>query len=523
MDGMWTMLLRLRLVCLVTLCALTGVLHADVDVNLPGATPAAASTARVATEPAAAPSVVTPPVASPTQPTFPVAAAGPTANGMADVVIRCAEAIEVNLPFLCELLITARTDLRNVVIDQPVPEGLEVIGSSPVAVWRGAFIEWRIPSMSRGETQRILVKFNSKTARPVTLCANVAAECYVCANAKVVQPRIAITKTGPATAILGGNVSYTIVVRNDGDGTARDVVVKDTIPAELQHVDRVPELSFRLGDLAPGQEKMLTVPLVAINSGRALNRARVETSNAGAADASAPTEILRQGLNVTKSGPRMQFFNKRAQYAINVENTGDTVLHDVVVVDRFPAATRLVSAPSARIEGNTVTWTIPTMAPRTRQAFTVYLTSSTAGTHRNTVEVASREGLRKAAAADTLWKGQAALLIEVVDVEDPIMVNDEETYTISVKNQGTEVDQNVRLVATLSPELVPTSASGATRGTVSGQTVTFAPCAVLPAREVITYTVKARAVRTGDARFKVQMTSALLTTPVTEEESTQVY
>lgn len=66
-------------------------------------------------------------------------------------------------------------------------------------------------------------------------------------------------------------------------------------------------------------------------------------------------------------------------------------------------------------------------------------------------------------------------------------------------------------------------ASGATRGTVSGQTVTFAPCAVLPAREVITYTVKARAVRTGDARFKVQMTSALLTTPVTEEESTQVY
>ena len=47
---------------------------------------------------------------------------------------------------------------------------------------------------------------------------------------------------------------------------------------------------------------------------------------------------------------------------------------------------------------------------------------------------ATREGLRRSATADTLWKGQAALLIEVVDVEDPLTIKEEETYTISVKN-----------------------------------------------------------------------------------------
>jgi hypothetical protein len=46
---------------------------------------------------------------------------------------------------------------------------------------------------------------------------------------------------------------------------------------------------------------------------------------------------------------------------------------------------------------------------------------------------------------------------------------------------------------------------------------------VLGPQQVITYTIRAKAVSMGDARIKVRMSSSLLTTPVTEEESTQVY
>jgi len=448
---------------------------------------------------------------------------GSTANGFATVAIRCPETIQVNEPFVCELTVTALDTVRAVVIDQPIPDGLEVVGSNPVAVLHGAFLEWRLAALARGEQKRILVKYLAKTVQPVTLCANVAAEAYVCATPRITQPRISIQKTGPVSALLGSTVTYTILVRNTGDGIARNVVVRDTLPAELRHAEGAPELNFQIGDLGPGQEKSIAVPLQAIAAGRPCNRVHVETSNAGVADATACTDILRQGLAISKTGPRMQFFNKPALYTIVVENTGDTTLREVLVADHFPVATRVVSAPGATRDGDLVNWTIPALAPRARQTFTLTLTSATAGTHRNTVEAATREGLRRSATADTLWKGQAALLIEVVDVEDPLTINDEETYTISIKNQGTEADHNIGVTATLSAEVVPVAASGAARGSVAGQSVTFAPYAALGPQQVITYTIKAKAISTGDARIKVHMTSALLTNPVTEEESTQVY
>ena len=67
------------------------------------------------------------------------------------------------------------------------------------------------------------------------------------------------------------------------------------------------------------------------------------------------------------------------------------------------------------------------------------------------------------------------------------------------------------------------SASGDTKGSISGNTVTFAPYPKLEAKEVIQFRVIAKANATGDKRFKAYMTSDLLQAPVPEEEATQVY
>ena len=42
-------------------------------------------------------------------------------------------------------------------------------------------------------------------------------------------------------------------------------------------------------------------------------------------------------------------------------------------------------------------------------------------------------------------------------------------------------------------------------------------------QEVIVWKIKAKAIKTGDARIKIKMSSDLLKIPVTEEESTHVY
>ena len=53
--------------------------------------------------------------------------------------------------------------------------------------------------------------------------------------------------------------------------------------------------------------------------------------------------------------------------------------------------------------------------------------------------------------------------------------------------------------------------------------IKFESYSVLRAKEIIQYRILTKAVKTGDLRFKAQLSSDLLKSPVPEEESTQVY
>jgi len=125
--------------------------------------------------------------------------------------------------------------------------------------------------------------------------------------------------------------------------------------------------------------------------------------------------------------------------------------------------------------------------------------------------------------ACTEWRGYPALLIEVIDTEDPLLVGEETTYVIQITNQGTAPDRNVTLDVQLPSGFSVVSAVGDTRGTITGNNINFAPYAVLNAKEIIQFRVVAQAVAIGDGRFRAQMKSDLLKTPVPEEEATQVY
>ena len=143
------------------------------------------------------------------------------------------------------------------------------------------------------------------------------------------------------------------------------------------------------------------------------------------------------------------------------------------------------------------------------------------GSRCNSVGVTSAENLSATAQACTLWRGVPAILLETKDDPDPISVGESVTYTVRVTNQGTADDANVKVVAQFAKEIDPTSASGG--GVVNGKTVTFPAVAKLAPKEAVTYTIIAKGVAAGDHRLKVDLTSDMLTEPVTHEESTHEY
>lgn len=421
-----------------------------------------------------------------------------------------------------DLTITALDNCAEAVVVDYLPEGATFVKAEPPAQVEGNKLVWAIGNMDRGQVIRAKVWYRADREGMLVNCATLSAIPRGCAGTMIGKPALSIEKSGPATARLGSDVTYTIVVRNTGTSDAEQVVVTDNIPEGLAAPGGERVLTFNIGTLAPGASRSIPVTLRTTKRGEVCNVASVRGAGIAELKDDACTVVVQPGLKVEKSGTKEQFVGRTATYQVVVSNTGDTDLRDVVVTDTAPAATRIVSASGATVSGNTATWRIANLAKGARQTFEVVLTSSTAGRHCNSVSAAA-EGLREVAEACTDWRGQAALLIEVVDDPDPISIGETTRYTIRVTNQGTADDTNIRIVARFGAEIDPTAASGATAGTVAGKNVTFAPVARLAPKQSVTWTITAKGLSAGDHRLKVDLTSDLLKTPVVEEESTHVY
>jgi len=317
------------------------------------------------------------------------------------------------------------------------------------------------------------------------------------------------------TSVLGSDVTYNMVVKNTGNTIAHNVVITDPVPEGMSGQP----VTLNVGDLAPGQSKPASVTFKANQRGKVCNTATATSSNAGKVSDDACTVVVVPGLKVEKTGTKEQILGRNADYEIVVSNIGDTTLSNVVVSDTAPAETSIVGAPGATVSGNKATWTIAELKPAANVTQTLKLTSKVAGTHCNNV-TATSGGLSESAKACTLWKGIAAVLLEVVDDPDPIQVGESTTYTIKVTNQGFADIHNMKIVAVFDDEATPTSTA---QGSISGKTANFPVVATLASKQVVTYTITVKGVKVGDARNKITLTSDELKTPVEEEESTTVY
>jgi len=429
----------------------------------------------------------------------------------------------LNEPYSYSYNAIAKEKVQKVVVEEQIPQGTVYVSSSPAADVRGNTVVWTLHDLSKGDSVPLSLTVRPTTVADLTSCATIVGYPVACTTTKVGSPELTIVKTTPnEQVLLGAGVPWNITVTNVGNFCAYDVVVTDTLPAGVTHASGNTQLTNQLGTLAPGESRDLTINTNANSTGRHCNVARVDSSNANSAQDDACIVVVEPGLEVVKDGTQMQFVGKKASYKLTVTNTGSLPLNDVVVTDNVPSQNRLLTAPGASISGNTAVWNTNLAAGQSK-SFDVTVLGLQAGTYCNQVSAQSEYNLTDSDDACTEWRGYPALLIEVIDTEDPLLVGDQTTYIIQITNQGTAADTNVTLDAVLPSNLEVVSAEGDTQGTISGRNVSFAPVSILQAKEIVEFRIQARATAEGDARFRAKMNSDLLKSPVPEEEATQVY
>lgn len=421
-----------------------------------------------------------------------------------------------------EFDVKACQDVCDATVTTHLPDGVSYVRSTPEAKVEGKKLTWNIGAMKKCDVvhAKVWVKCECEgelcacfcaTATPVRFCS------LLCA-----KPLLVCEKCGTPEVCPGDPIHYTIKVTNRGSCTAQDVVITDNLPDGVCHASGQKTLTFKLGCLEPCECKKVDFCVTADKRGKVCNTAIVTACNADQTSCQFCTNVCKECIELVKVGPKEQAIGKNADYQITVTNPGDKPLTEVVVTDQAPSATSIVAANGAKINGNQAVWKLKELKPGEKANFTLTLTTCTPGCFTNKVHVTNCQNCEACAEATTRWKGRPALNVCITDTEDPVCVGDNTSYRITVVNQGSEADKNVVVTVRFPENLAPQSASGPTQGTVSGQTVTFAPTGDFNPRQTLEYRVDATAKKSGDARVNVEVTSDSIKTPILQQESTIV-
>lgn len=436
--------------------------------------------------------------------------------------------VRLNQPYEYRLQVCNLTsgELQNVVVLHENQNNMEMLSSSPAAS-RGADgnPQWVLGNLGPNDSEIITV--TAKATR-TGLSSNCIAATYnnlLCAETTVVEPALALRKTATPQALLCDPIQLTYVVTNSGTGACDNVVVKDTLADGLT-VNGSRNVSFNAGSLAAGESKTFNVSAKAARTGNFSSPASA-TSGCGAdANAAAVATVVTQPkLTIAAECVDRVFLGRNITFTWNVTNTGNAACEDTTISAPVPAGSSFVSATGGgTLNGNTVVWNAGTIsASGGKRTVSMTVSPTGIGTIRAAATADCVCAEQVADTCETRVEGIPAILLEVVDNPDPIRVGDTVTYTITVTNQGSATDNDIRIVCELPGEQTFVSAAGATNGTASGQRVTFAPLPSLAAKAQAVFRVTVRANAAGNIRFKTSMTSREFQRPVEETEATYLY
>ncbi|MBM4029153.1 MAG: DUF11 domain-containing protein [Planctomycetes bacterium] len=470
---------------------------------------------------------VTPmPPAAP-RPSAPVSAARLySADGVIRLERQMPAEVALNTAFDYTIQVTNVTDtaVDEVVVTERVPRNFKVQKSDPPTETEDIDLVWQLGVLAPKATQEMRVWGLATSAERLRPCATVSFRAPICTDVAVVEPKLTLSKTMAKEVLLGEPVSAQIVVTNSGSGAVHGVKIVDTLPAGLQMLDGSSELVLEAGTLEPGKSKQFAGTFQASKTGELVTQAVATSSSGLRAEATASVVVRQPVLALTQIGPARQYVGRPATYEITVTNKGDAPAAGTMVEALLPEGVQAIqTSPAGTVSGAKVVWPLGTLAVDASKKVSLTCTPAQAGTLTATARATAGGADPATATTRTTVYGIAAVLLEVMDTDDPVEVGGETTYVIVATNQGSQASTNVQITCRIEEPQQFVSAAGATVGTLEGQTILFAPLPTLAAQAKATWRVVVKAVKPGDVRFWTAMNTTELERCVEETEATQQY
>ena len=305
--------------------------------------------------------------------------------------------------------------------------------------------------LDAGAERKFKVEVEPSVAGDFNSCAHVTFTADSCLRTQITQPRLELAKTGPETARLGDPAVFQLRLTNAGNGPALGVVLHDDMPDGLEH-EAGTTIDAEIGTLAPGETKQVNLTAKATKSGRHVNKASAWANNAKAVQAEAAVVVTEAALALKKTGPSERFVNREAEFVLEITNPGTAASTNVRVLDPIPQGLEFVDASDGGIydsSSRTVIWMLGTVEPGAQRTLKVKVLGRVSGEYVNRATAQGDRGLEASSSAPLRVEGVPALLLEVVDLDDPVEVGRGDHVRNPRLNQGSNPSTGLRILATV--------------------------------------------------------------------------
>ena len=250
-------------------------------------------------------------------------------------------------------------------------------------------------------------------------------------NKNVTVPEITPDKTvDNENPNFGDNLTYTVTVKNEGNGNATDVIIVDNLGKGLEYVsstgnydNKTNTITWKV-DLASGETKTFTVVAKIVGYTDVTNEVTVGNKTS-AVTVNIPEIIPAKDVNNTTPN-----FGDKVEYTITVNNNANKDAKQVVIVDTLGKGLKFINAShNGKYDESTrtITWIIDLGAGESA-VFSVNAAVEAYGNINNTVVVGNKSATKNITVPEII-------LGKSVDVENPNF-GDTVTYTVVVTNNG---------------------------------------------------------------------------------------
>jgi uncharacterized repeat protein (TIGR01451 family) len=418
--------------------------------------------------------------------------------------------------------------VQQVLVRVRMPASLEVTATEPKAVAEGNVFVWELATLPPHEVRRLQMKVTAKARGDVAPQAWVTFTGSAVTRVKIREPKLLLKTQAPDHVLVGDAAAITLTVSNPGDGSADQVKVHAALSEGLENA-RGSKIDVEVGDVAAGESRTVTLLCATRTGGPQKVDVSADADGGLTAHDAAPITVTTPRLNLEVIGPSLRYLGRKALYTLKVTNGGDAPAANVSVSDVVPDGFRVMAASQGGrhdYSGRSVSWFLGEIGPGQSREVQLEAQAIKPGDHKHQASAAGARGLHAEADLTTKVEGLSALMVEMVDTEDPIEVKSGTSYEVRITNTGSKMDTDVKLVATIPDQMEFESAmgpAGPAHCHAEGKTIVFDPIERLAPRADAIFRINVKALQAGTVRFKIQVTSASLVEPVIKMEATRIY